>query len=124
LHESPCSVGILVDHNFRSATNILVYYPESPNKLFTATIRNLIQNTDIKSITIVNQDTPAQPADISDAWNSKIKLVNSTGLEQQETVIESFDLIIVHVDDWKDTVIRKMMSFEKLPSVLILKSRE
>lgn len=122
LHESPCNVGILIDHNFTAAENVIVYYPEKRNDLFIATIGNLIQNNEVKSITIVNQGRPGGESEIPLFESEKIRAIEAFALDNPENVVDNHDLIIVHLDDWKDNVIRKMMKFERLPSVLILKS--
>jgi len=123
LHESPCNVGILVDHDFSSATNVIVHYPESPDRMFFALVQNLLQLPSIDTVTIVQQNHNADLEAISALNNSKIRMTDISGFEMTEPAVGTYDLIVVHVNDWKDTIIRKMMKFEKLPSVLILKSR-
>lgn len=123
LHESLCNVGILVDHDFRSASNVIVYYPENPDRLFFETVQNLTRMPGVDSVTIVEQNNNADLDAILALNESKIRIINISGPEITEPVVGTYDLIIVHVNDWKDTIIRKMMKFEKLPSVLILKSK-
>ncbi len=122
LHDSPCNVGILVDHGFTSARNVIIYYPEQQDRLITATIDNMIQNPDVQSITIADQSIFGQATDIPAFNSDKVRMTEASILDKHDILMESCDLIIVHVNDWKDEVIKKMMKFEKLPSVLIINS--
>jgi len=122
LHDSPCNVGILVDHGFTSARNVVVYYPEQQDRFFSATIDNMIQNPDVQSITIADQSISGKVSDIPVFNSEKVRLVEAGILDTPGNIMEISDLIIVHVDDWNDEVIRKMMKLGKLPSVLIIKS--
>lgn len=81
-------------------------------------------NPAINTITIVYQNDARSLSLFGDDPEEKIRIIQPDEMEIPEKIVGSYDLIIVHPDDWKDLVIKKMMKFKKLPSVLILKERE
>lgn len=123
LHESPCSVGILVDHGFKQAQNVFVYHPEEQNTLFTTTIQNMILNPDIQNITIFDQGKSAGSTVVPRFQSEKITFIGYEESDRLEKIMCTSDLIMVHYDDWKDAAIIELMKSEKIPSVLILKNR-
>jgi Kef-type K+ transport system membrane component KefB len=122
LRRSPCNVGILIDHGFISARNIVVYYPEKQESFFRATIKNMIVNPDIQSITIADQNVFGQSSDIPVFDSEKVRITEAGIFDNSGKIMQTCDLVIVHIDDWKGEVVRKIMKSENPPSVLIIKS--
>ncbi len=127
LHDCQCNIGIFVDKHYSKSSRVLLMVPGMADELTLRIINNLLSSNDAQLITLVNtRDTglpPEFPSSNPGQAESKLSLKPFSELFSELEAKKAYDLLVIPVEEWRMLFSKKSPDLEKLPSVLIIKSK-
>ncbi len=124
LNDCRCNLGIFIDRQYRESKRILILLPGTPNALSLRIISNFMQQESTEKITLLNsRDTglpPELPIEETANSDSRLELLPYSSLQPALLIENSYDLVILSVEEWKELTSRNLT--EEFPSILILKA--